>query len=171
MIPKESVYFLLNGNVISPEKTVSSYMMKSTKRLNVLVNAIIKENENIVNENTNKNRQNKIKEEISFRNNKEKNIKYHCFEIMKRIRNEIVKIKKIFNDNKKKIINVSSLQFSDGKYTGQIVNGKNEQNEERMKKISFLIKKFKQTLWKNKADFSCIKIKMNNIMVYYFNNL
>ena len=46
-------------------------------------------------------------------------------------------------------------------------NGKNEQNEERMKKISFLIKKFKQTLWKNKADFSCIKIKMNNIMVYF----
>ena len=65
-----------------------------------------KENDNIVNENTNKNRQNKIKEGISFRNNKEKTIKYHCFEIMKRIRNEIVKIKKIFNDNKKKIINV-----------------------------------------------------------------
>ena len=36
-----------------------------------------KENDNIVNENTNKNRQNKIKEGISFRNNKEKTIKYN----------------------------------------------------------------------------------------------
>ena len=50
MIPKDSVYFLLNGNIISPEKTVSSYMTNNTTRLNVLVNTIFKESENIVEE-------------------------------------------------------------------------------------------------------------------------
>ena len=50
MIPKETVYFLLNGNIISPEKTVASYMNNNRTRLNVLVNTIFKESENIVEE-------------------------------------------------------------------------------------------------------------------------
>ena len=51
-------------------------------------------------------------------------------------------------------------------------NGKNEKKEIRIKKISFLIKKFKLAIRKFKADFSCIRMKMNNIMVYFeeFNN-
>ena len=51
-------------------------------------------------------------------------------------------------------------------------NGQNEQKENRIKKISFLIKKLKLAIRKSKADFSCIKIKMNKIMVYFeeFNN-
>ena len=47
-----------------------------------------------------------------------------------------------------------------------IDNEKNERKEIRKKKISFLIKKLKLSIRKCKADFSCIKIKMNNIMVY-----
>ena len=51
-------------------------------------------------------------------------------------------------------------------------NGQNEKKEERIKKISFLIKKLKLAIRKCKADFSCIKLKVNNIMVYFeeFNN-
>ena len=51
-------------------------------------------------------------------------------------------------------------------------NGKNEKKEIRIKKISFLIKKFKLAIRKCKADFCCIRMKMNNIMVYFeeFNN-
>ena len=55
MIPKDSVYFLLNGNIISPEKTVASYMTNNTTRLNVLVNAIFKETENIIEQSKDKN--------------------------------------------------------------------------------------------------------------------
>ena len=46
-------------------------------------------------------------------------------------------------------------------------NGKNEKKETRIKKISFLIKKFKLAIRKYKGDFSCIRMKMNNIMVYF----
>ena len=46
-------------------------------------------------------------------------------------------------------------------------NGQNEKKEERIKKISFLIKKLKLAIRKCKADFSCIKMKMNNILVYF----
>ena len=46
-------------------------------------------------------------------------------------------------------------------------NEKNEKKEIRIKKISFLIKKLKLAIRKCKADFSCIKMKMNNIMVYF----
>ena len=46
-------------------------------------------------------------------------------------------------------------------------NGQNEKKEERIKKISFLIKKLKLAIRKCKADFSYIKMKMNNIMVYF----
>jgi GTPase SAR1 family protein len=51
-------------------------------------------------------------------------------------------------------------------------NGQIEKKENRIKKISFLIKKLKLAIRKFKADFSCIKMKMNNIMVYFeeFNN-
>ena len=51
-------------------------------------------------------------------------------------------------------------------------NGKNENKENRIKNISFLLKKFKLAIRKFKADFSCIKMKMHNIMVYFeeFNN-
>ncbi len=47
-----------------------------------------------------------------------------------------------------------------------------KKKENRIKKISFLIKKLKLAIRKFKADFSCIKMKMNNIMVYFeeFNN-
>ena len=50
MIPKDSVYFLLNGTVIAPEKTVASYMTNNTTKLNVLVNAFFKEKYNIIQE-------------------------------------------------------------------------------------------------------------------------
>ena len=46
-------------------------------------------------------------------------------------------------------------------------NGQNEKKEERIKKISFLIKKLKLAIRKCKADFSSIKMKMNNIMIYF----
>ena len=46
-------------------------------------------------------------------------------------------------------------------------NGINKNREERTKKISFLIKKLKQALNKNKSNFSCLKLKLNNIMVYF----
>ena len=46
-------------------------------------------------------------------------------------------------------------------------NGLNKNSEERTKKISFLIKKLKQALSRNKSNFSCIKLKLNNIMVYF----
>ena len=46
-------------------------------------------------------------------------------------------------------------------------NGKNKNIEERTKKISFLIKKLKQALRRNKSDFCCLKLKLKNIMVYF----
>ena len=48
MIHKDSVYFLLNGNVIQPQKTVSSYMINNTTKLNVLVDTIYKDRDNII---------------------------------------------------------------------------------------------------------------------------
>jgi Ras-related GTP-binding protein A/B len=46
-------------------------------------------------------------------------------------------------------------------------NGKNKNIEERTKKISFLIKKLKQALRRNNSDFSCLKMKLKNIMAYF----
>jgi Ras-related GTP-binding protein A/B len=46
-------------------------------------------------------------------------------------------------------------------------NGINKNSEERTKKISFLIKKLNQALSRNKSNFSCLKLKLNNIMVYF----
>ena len=44
--------------------------------------------------------------------------------------------------------------------------GKNNNKDERTKKISILFKKLKQVLRKNKTEFSCLKMKLNNILVY-----
>ena len=47
-------------------------------------------------------------------------------------------------------------------------NGMNKKIEEKIqKKISFLLKKLKLSIRKFKADFNYIRIKMNNIMVYF----
>ena len=53
-----------------------------------------------------------------------------------------------------------------------IDNGKNEKKENRIKKISFLLKNFKLAIRKFKAEFSCIRMKLHNILVYFeeFNN-
>ena len=45
-------------------------------------------------------------------------------------------------------------------------NGKNENKEERTKKITVLIKKIRQSLRRNKVGFSNLKMRLNNIMVY-----
>ena len=45
-------------------------------------------------------------------------------------------------------------------------NNKDKNKVERTKKISILFKKIKQALRKCKAGFSCLKMRLNNIMVY-----
>ena len=45
-------------------------------------------------------------------------------------------------------------------------NGKSKNKEERIKKITVLIRKIKQCLCRNKEGFSCLKMRLNNIMVY-----
>ena len=50
MIPKDTVYFLVNGNIIVPERPVSSYMNNNSVVLKVLVNQIYIETETKVQE-------------------------------------------------------------------------------------------------------------------------
>ena len=47
-----------------------------------------------------------------------------------------------------------------------LVKGNSLNKDEKIKKISFLLKKLKQVLGKNKAGFSNLKMRLNNIMVY-----
>ena len=53
LIPKDSVYFLVNGSIINLERTIESYMGNSNKergKMNVLVNMIYKEKDNVIQE-------------------------------------------------------------------------------------------------------------------------
>ena len=53
LIPKDSVYFLVNGGIIKLERTIESYMNDINKKegkMNVLVNMIYKEKENVIQE-------------------------------------------------------------------------------------------------------------------------
>ena len=50
MIPKDSVYFLVSGTIIKPERTVGSYMSGNSAGLKVLVNPIYNEIETKVQE-------------------------------------------------------------------------------------------------------------------------
>ena len=45
-------------------------------------------------------------------------------------------------------------------------NGISVNKEERTNKITVLIKKIRQSLGRNKVGFSCLKMRLNNIMVY-----
>ena len=53
LIPKDSVYFLVNGGIIKLERTIESYMNDINKKegkMNVLVNMIYQEKENVIQE-------------------------------------------------------------------------------------------------------------------------